>query len=102
MTQHRRPLLGEILFGRIEEGLLRDRVRDLLRADRLPAEGFLRLRARPASGRPCSCCDEPISTGTEFGAESGESPDWRFHPRCHEIWKEERFTRGKPETGMIT
>jgi hypothetical protein len=97
MTQRRRPLLGEILVGCVDDRLLRDRVRDLLRNDRLPADGFLRLRARPASGRLCSCCDEPISTGMEYGAEVGESPDWRFHPRCHEIWKEERFTRWQPE-----
>jgi hypothetical protein len=81
--------------------ILRHRVRDLLRTNRLPpGDSYLRLRAGPASGRLCSCCDEAIRSGTEYGPEVRDSPGWRFHPRCHAIWKEERFNRGEADDDM--
>jgi len=78
---------------------LRHRVRHLLLTDRLPpADSHFRLRAGPASGLRCCCCDQPISAGTEYGPEFRDSRGWRFHPQCHAVWKEERFNLSESGT----
>ena len=81
--------------------LLRHRVRHLLQTDRLPArDSYFIVRPRPASGLPCCCCDQPISTGTEYGPELCDGPGWRFHLQCHAIWKEERLNRAEADAAV--
>ena len=45
----------------------------------------------------CCCCGEPVSAGPEYELEFLDSPGWRFHRRCHEIWNEERLGRTRPQ-----
>jgi hypothetical protein len=92
------PLTDE--GDRIEADVVRQRVRNLLAADRLPGDVPTRMWGGAATGLSCCCCSEPIDSGTEYELDFRDSPGWRFHPRCYEIWHEERPSPGESKADI--
>ena len=74
----------------MDDAQVRDRVRALLVAGRLPGIDPAKLWAGPSTAKPCSCCGEIINTATEYELDFNGSITALFHPRCYTIWNDER------------
>ena len=74
----------------MDDAQVRERVRELLVAGRLPADDPIKLWAGPSMAKTCSCCGETISTATEYELDFSGTLTILFHPRCYAIWNEER------------
>ena len=79
----------------MEDVLVRERVREMLAANRLPAHDPVKLWAGPSMGKPCQVCGETIATPTEYELDFAPTLTILLHPRCYAIWNEER-RRGTP------
>jgi hypothetical protein len=81
---------------RVDDVLVRERVREMLATGRLPAGDPAKLWAGPSMGKPCTICGETIRTATEYELDFAPPVlTLLLHPRCYEIWNEERG-RGTP------
>lgn len=76
----------------MDDAQVRDRVRALLAAGRLPGNDPLKLWAGPSTAKVCSCCGEVVNTATEYELDFDFDGNVTilFHPRCYAIWNEER------------
>ena len=74
----------------MDDALVRERVRELLLANRLPGDDPIKLWAGPSMGKPCTACGETISTSTEYELDFPGGLTILLHPRCYAIWNEER------------
>ena len=74
----------------MDDALVRERVREMLIARRLPADDPTKLWAGPSLGKPCTACGETIRTATEYELDFALSVTILLHPRCYAIWNEER------------
>ena len=74
----------------MEDALVRERVRELLAAGRLPIDDPVKLWAGPSMGKPCTVCGETIRAATEYELDFAPSLTLLLHPRCYAIWNEER------------
>jgi hypothetical protein len=74
----------------VDDALVRERVREMLAANRLPADDPVKLWAGPSMGKPCYVCGETIRTATEYELDFVPALTILLHPRCYAIWNEER------------
>lgn len=74
----------------MEDALVRERVRALLAAGRLPSADPVKLWAGPSMGKPCGACGESIRTATEYELDFSPPLTLLLHPHCYAIWNEER------------
>jgi hypothetical protein len=77
------------------DDLVRQRVRQLLEAAKLPRASPAKLWVGPATSERCCCCGEAIDTGYEYEVAFAGAESLRFHPRCYIIWDEERPMAGE-------
>jgi len=73
----------------VDDALVRERVREMLGARRLPGDDPAKLWAGPSMGKPCTACGETIRTATEYELDF-PNVTILLHPRCYAIWNEER------------
>ena len=73
----------------MDDTLVRERVREMLAVNRLPADEPAKLWAGPSMGKPCNACGETIRTATEYELDF-PTLTILLHPRCYAIWNEER------------
>jgi hypothetical protein len=83
-------LLEPIGEGTVDDALVRERIREMLAARRLPAADPVKLWAGPSMGKPCNACGETIRTATEYELDFVPTLTLLLHPRCYAIWNEER------------
>jgi hypothetical protein len=74
----------------VDDAQVRERVRELLDARRLPSDDPVKLWAGPSMGKPCGACGETIRTVTEYELDFAPTLTILLHPRCYAIWNEER------------
>lgn len=82
-----------IVFDRRSTGIderVRQRIRQLLQAAKLPGAAPMKLWVGPATNVPCCGCGEAIDSGYEYELAFGPGASLKFHPRCYVIWDEER------------
>jgi hypothetical protein len=82
--------VGPIGEEQVDDALVRERVREMLAANRLPADDPVKLWAGPSMGKPCSACGETIRTATEYELDFAATLTILLHPLCYAIWNEER------------
>ena len=75
---------------KVEDALVRERVRAMLASGRLPSVDPVKLWAGPSLGKPCTVCGETIHTATEYELDFTPPLTLLLHPRCYAIWNEER------------
>lgn len=76
------------------DDFVRQRVRQLLQAAKLPRGAPAKLWVGPATNVLCCCCGEMIQTGYEYELAFATAASLKFHPRCYVIWDEERAAFG--------
>ena len=81
----------------LEESVLRDYARQVIRAGKLPSRTPDRTWGGPGVGAPCSVCDHPVTRDQlEFEiqfAHNGDTPGldkFHVHVRCFAAWEFER------------
>lgn len=74
---------------------MRQRVRRLLEAAKLPRAAPAKLWVGPATNVSCAGCGEAIDTGYEYELAFTTSLSVKLHPRCYVIWDEERAASGE-------
>ena len=78
----------------MDDALVRERVREMLAAHRLPSDDPVKLWAGPSMGKPCTACGETIGSATEYELDFPGNVTVLLHPRCYAIWNEERRRGG--------
>ena len=78
----------------MDDALVRERVREMLAARRLPSADPVKLWAGPSMGKPCTACGETIGSTTEYELDFTDNVTVLLHPRCYAIWNEERRRGG--------
>lgn len=73
---------------------LREQIRELLRAGRLPRQQQISTWAGPGLDQPCAACGhavkpEDVDLQLEFDG-AWQTAVYRFHTGCHAIWEAER------------
>jgi hypothetical protein len=74
----------------VDDALVRERIREMLAARRLPTDDPVKLWAGPSMGKPCNACGETIRSATEYELDFAPALTILLHPRCYAIWNEER------------
>ena len=88
MALRPRPSLSQ--GAKAIDEIVRQRVRQLLQAAKLPRGAPAKLWVGPATKVRCCCCGEAIDAGYEYELAFGAADSLKFHPRCYVIWDEER------------
>ncbi len=85
----------------MDEQLVRAKVREVLKAGKLPNRRPDRTWGGPGVGAPCTVCDLPVTKGElEFEiqfAHDGDNPGldkYHVHVRCFAAWEFERRRDG--------
>jgi hypothetical protein len=81
----------------MDESILREKARDAIQNEKLPARGPDSTTGGPGCGEACAICGETVRrTQMELEAEfrqDGEMPrlhKYHLHPRCFMAWEFER------------